>query len=86
MNIPDEATKRFHPERVLMGDGVSFYDINSPARVAFIAGAEWARRELLREADAAFDCSHDAGIFGYRARTTQEIRYAIRALADGDDR
>lgn len=59
MNISDEAVKRYPVHQILMGDGVSFYDMNGSEREAFtegaewawkafIEGAEWARREALR--------------------------------------
>jgi hypothetical protein len=73
MNIPEEAGKeaqRRHPEWHDQGVGIVQ---GSHWRSGFIAGAEWARKEALREAaEAADEIDWYAGD-------------RIRALADGRD-
>jgi hypothetical protein len=89
MDIPEEAERRY-PNR-----NPGWGDIDrARMRGAFSEGAEWARKEALREAAQiahmvhyAAECSTD-GMLGpgmqSRSNAAFEIRNAIRALAEGD--
>jgi len=68
VNIPDEAAKR--------------YPTNVHMRNAFTAGAEWARKEALREAADDFEhvvTSDDGTAWFYK-----EAADSLRALAEGE--
>jgi hypothetical protein len=69
-----------------MGDGVSFYDVSGSDRNAFIAGAEWARKEALREAaDAVVALMAERDIYTTAAVSgVIRAQAAIRALAEGE--
>jgi hypothetical protein len=96
MNIPEEAEKQF-PHGANDSTALSLF--TQLQRLAFAAGAEWARREALREAAAAVRANAGAedeygiceGVSGWpidAARTyshaTHEAIESIDALAEGD--
>ncbi len=88
MNIPDEAAKRYPTEWILVSEATELYDVNGGERDAFIAGAEWAQKETLREvASRALQVtpsqrpSGKDEVRGFADAKTQIIS-GIRALAE----